>query len=68
MRIHIRHSVRPTPSAGDIKTSKQGTFIREQVKYNGMFCVNRGKPVYHWVRTGDAPEGFKGRAIINYKG
>tara|TARA_R110000868_G_scaffold125265_3_gene331014 strand:- start:2363 stop:2575 length:213 start_codon:yes stop_codon:yes gene_type:complete len=68
MKIHINNpSVKNKPAAGDIKTSKLGVFERFHSKTrSGSFIHTSSGPVYHWIRLGNAPEGFKGRAVIEY--
>ena len=56
------------PSIGDIKTDRTGIYTRVHRKTrSGSFVMMGGKPVYDWKQTGEAPEGFKGRAVIEYK-
>lgn len=66
VRVTISRPAKPKPSAGDIKTSKQGVFIREQCRHDGCYVVAYGKPVYQWRRLGNAPKDFKGRMRIDY--
>lgn len=75
MKIAVRTGpTRPKPSPGDIKTCKDGLFVREHARVKngwigaGAYLMSNGRPVYQWKRIGDAPEGFKGRAVIEYKG
>lgn len=78
MKVTVRTGpIKPKPQEGDIKTCKDGVFVREQ-RRAGVECgwigpgagdrvVSDGRPVFDWKRTGDAPQGFKGRAVIEYK-
>lgn len=69
MKINILSGkVKKTASTGDVKTCKDGVFIRQQTRHNGSFLVSNGKPVFHWLLINSKPpEGFKGRAVIEYK-
>lgn len=67
MNINIRTGpIAKKPSAGDTKICKDGVFVRRQQKHKGCYVVSSGRPVWHWERVNDAPEGFKGRAVIKY--
>ena len=67
MRIRILSGKRKnTPKYGDVKTCNDGVFERRQSRFNGMLVVSNNRPVFEWVRIGDAPPDFKGRAIIGY--
>ncbi len=45
-----RHSKRKA-AAGDRRYTKRwGWQVRQQQRYQGMYCVRRGRPVYEWVR------------------
>ena len=68
MRIHITTSriKANNPSAGDLKTSRAGVFIRKQRKHRDCYIVSNGRPVWDWVWLRAAPGGFKGRAVIEY--
>ena len=69
MEIHIQSNKRKNkPSVGDVKTDRTGVYTRVHRKTrSGSFVMMGGKPVYDWNKTGETPEGFKGRAIIKYK-
>lgn len=67
MKITVTSNAKKNvPNVGDIKTSKHGTFVRQQCMHDGCYVVNAGKPVYEWVKIGEPPVGFTGRAIIKY--
>ena len=69
MNVHVlSNKIKNKLSIGDIKTDKTGIYTRVHRKTrSGSFVMMGGKPVYDWERTREAPEGFKGRAVIEYK-
>ena len=70
MNVHVlSNKSKNKPSIGDIKTDKTGIYIRVHRKTRGgSFVMMRGKPIYDWECISKiAPEGFKGRAVIEYK-
>ena len=53
MKILYRDSC-GKPSNGDVKVLKSGRkFLRQQRRYNGMYVVSGGRPVYEWYGYDD---------------
>lgn len=59
---------RPSPSAGDIKVTKKGVYVRKYSMSDGCYMVHNGRQRYHWERIGDAPAEHSGRPKYHYKG
>lgn len=50
-RVHINSGpIRARPKAGDVKIVRGKRMVRRQVRYQGMYCVRNGRPVFEWVK------------------